>query len=138
MTWVAALVVAVGVLVVDQVAKTFVMSRPSVILPAERYSFVSIQRVLSRSGPVSILGRTTLVALWAVLAAAAAAALYVGLPAEGAIGIGAILGGAAGNLADRLRRGTVIDFIAIGPWPVFNIADAAIVGGIGLVLVALR
>jgi signal peptidase II len=54
------------------------------------------------------------------------------------IGASAILGGAAGNLVDRLRRGAVVDFIAIGPWPVFNIADASIVGGIGLVLVALR
>ena len=40
------------------------------------------------------------------------------------------LGGAFGNLADRVRLGFVTDFIDIGPWPVFNIADAAIVSGL--------
>ena len=45
------------------------------------------------------------------------------------LGIGAALGGAAGNLYDRLRRGTVIDFLDLGWWPVFNVADAAITVG---------
>ncbi len=40
------------------------------------------------------------------------------------------LGGAFGNLVDRVRLGFVTDFIDIGPWPVFNIADAAIVSGL--------
>jgi signal peptidase II len=45
-----------------------------------------------------------------------------------------ILGGAAGNLIDRLRLGYVIDFIGVGIWPLFNIADSAITVGIGLLL----
>jgi signal peptidase II len=44
--------------------------------------------------------------------------------------LGLQLGGALGNLLDRLRLGFVTDFIDIGPWPVFNIADAAIVTGL--------
>ncbi len=44
--------------------------------------------------------------------------------------LGLQLGGALGNLIDRLRLGFVTDFIDIGPWPVFNIADAAIVTGL--------
>ena len=40
------------------------------------------------------------------------------------------LGGAFGNLLDRLRLGHVTDFIDIGPWPVFNLADASIVSGL--------
>jgi signal peptidase II len=40
------------------------------------------------------------------------------------------LGGAFGNLVDRLRLGHVTDFIDIGPWPVFNLADASIVTGL--------
>jgi signal peptidase II len=138
MTWIVAVLTAVGVLVADQVAKSLVMSQPALIRPVARRPIVSIQRVFSRSSGVSVLGRTTLVTLWVGLAAAAAVALYVGLPAEGMIGISAILGGAAGNLVDRWRYGAVVDFIAIGPWPVFNIADAAIVGGVGLVLLTLR
>lgn len=37
-----------------------------------------------------------------------------------------LIGGAAGNMFDRLTRGYVVDFIAIGRFPVFNIADAAL------------
>ncbi|MBI2936137.1 MAG: signal peptidase II [Chloroflexi bacterium] len=40
------------------------------------------------------------------------------------------LGGAIGNLIDRLWHGYVIDFIALGWWPVFNLADASIVTGV--------
>jgi signal peptidase II len=45
-------------------------------------------------------------------------------------GIGVALGGAAGNLLDILRRHYVIDFIEVRRWPVFNLADLAIVGGV--------
>ena len=46
------------------------------------------------------------------------------------IGVGFIAGGAIGNLTDRLRFGFVVDFIAVGPWPRFNVADAAITFGV--------
>lgn len=49
-------------------------------------------------------------------------------------GLGLASGGAAGNLADRLRLGAVVDFIDVGAWPVFNLADAAIVTGVGLLM----
>jgi signal peptidase II len=54
-----------------------------------------------------------------------------------AIGLGMILGGAVGNLTDRLIRGSagVIDFIDFRVWPVFNAADSAIV--IGAIVVAV-
>ena len=45
------------------------------------------------------------------------------------IAIGLILGGIVGNLIDRLRFGGVTDFISIGWWPAFNIADSAVVVG---------
>ena len=58
-----------------------------------------------------------------------------------AVGIALVAGGAAGNLADRMfrgpgwLRGSVVDFIDLQWWPVFNIADSAItVGGIMLVI----
>ena len=44
--------------------------------------------------------------------------------------LGLVLGGTIGNLIDRLRSGYVTDFIDVGIWPVFNIADSAIVVGI--------
>jgi signal peptidase II len=50
---------------------------------------------------------------------------------------GLILGGALGNLADRAREGTVIDFIDPIAWPAFNVADIAVVVGVlGLFYVA--
>jgi len=47
------------------------------------------------------------------------------------------LGGASGNLIDRVRVGYVIDFFDFRVWPVFNVADIAIVFGIGLLILDL-
>ncbi|MGB4101993.1 MAG: signal peptidase II [Alphaproteobacteria bacterium] len=51
------------------------------------------------------------------------------------LGIGIIIGGAIGNVIDRLRFGAVVDFIHVSfyPW-VFNVADGAVVIGVGLLL----
>ncbi len=48
------------------------------------------------------------------------------------LAFGMQLGGAFGNLFDRVRIDHVTDFIDVGPWPVFNLADSAIVIGIAL------
>lgn len=54
------------------------------------------------------------------------------------IGIGLVIGGALGNMLDRLRFGAVADFFHLHAfgynWYVFNVADAAIVAGVGLLL----
>ena len=44
--------------------------------------------------------------------------------------LGLVLGGTVGNLIDRLRLGYITDFIDIGIWPTFNVADSAIVVGV--------
>jgi signal peptidase II len=55
------------------------------------------------------------------------------------IGCGLIVGGAIGNLADRLRLGYVVDFVAVSSWPKFNVADSAItIGALFLVWHYLR
>ena len=46
------------------------------------------------------------------------------------IALGLQLGGALGNLLDRLTHGAVTDFLDFGPWPVFNVADTAVVAGV--------
>ncbi len=48
------------------------------------------------------------------------------------IALGLQLGGALGNLLDRLQQGYVTDFLDVGPWPIFNVADSAI--SVGMVL----
>jgi signal peptidase II len=45
-----------------------------------------------------------------------------------------LLAGAAGNYGDRLLRGYVVDFIHVPYWPVFNVADAYVAVGVGLLL----
>jgi len=57
------------------------------------------------------------------------------------VALGALLGGALGNLHDRVRHGFVVDFIEIGVdrfrWPVFNVADIAVTGGVALLLLVM-
>ena len=64
---------------------------------------------------------------------------------SGAVFVGLVAGGAAGNIVDRLFRGeawlhgAVVDFIDLQWWPVFNIADVAIcIGGALLVFTSFR
>jgi signal peptidase II len=52
--------------------------------------------------------------------------------------LGMVIGGATGNLVDKVRRRSIVDFLVVGWWPAFNFADATIVIGIVLVLGALR
>ena len=51
--------------------------------------------------------------------------------------LGLVLGGTAGNLYDRLIFGEVIDWIDLQVWPVFNLADSAVVLGLTLLIVSL-
>ncbi|MGH8987730.1 MAG: signal peptidase II [Acidimicrobiales bacterium] len=57
-----------------------------------------------------------------------------------AVAYGLVLGGAVGNLADRLlrgHRGNVVDFVTLSHWPTFNVADACITVGVVLLAVGL-
>jgi signal peptidase II len=83
----------------------------------------------------SAAGRSALVTLWLAALASAlvltdASAWFQSSPARA--GLGLALGSAAGNLLDVLRRRHVVDFIDLGWWPVFNVADVGIVGGLVL------
>ena len=53
------------------------------------------------------------------------------------LSLGLMLAGAFGNLTDRLMRGYVTDFIDIGPWYIFNVADASIVTGVIILAVTI-
>jgi signal peptidase II len=53
-------------------------------------------------------------------------------------GFALVLGGALGNVLDRILRGGVVDFIRVRWWPVFNVADVAVVIGVALMLLGLR
>ena len=53
------------------------------------------------------------------------------------LAMGLQMGGAAGNLIDRLTIGKVTDFISIGSFPVFNVADSSITIGVGVLLIGV-
>jgi signal peptidase II len=86
--------------------------------------------ILSGSQVLLLVGSTiaVLVVLWMLLS---------GRPTTlTMLGCGLILGGAAGNLLDRLTTGEVTDYVHFSFWYIFNAADAAIVLGVGLLLLS--
>lgn len=76
-----------------------------------------------------------MVAVIAVVLLVRAGGSFDGLSVR--LGLGAAIGGAAGNVLDVLQRGAVVDFIDLRVWPTFNIADVAIVLGLALALLPL-
>ena len=89
----------------------------------------------------SIPYKPILVTLLSIVALAAVAIYAVRTPAHERLshfGLAFILGGAAGNIIDRIRLGYVVDFLDVffrgNHWPAFNVADAAICTGVGLLL----
>jgi signal peptidase II len=141
MVWVEGIMTTVLVMTADQLSKAFVLARWPLAVSRARGSFVSIRCILNRQGTLAALvGAPALLVLWALLVMLAALILHygwLGYAAIGAIGIGAVIGGATGNMLDRVLRGGIVDFVAIGPWPVFNLADAALVAGAGLILLTV-
>jgi lipoprotein signal peptidase len=145
------LVAALVVLAADQASKWWVLNvldlpdlRQVVLLPVLNLTMVWNNGVTF--GLLNGLGAWGHVALAAV-ALAVVAALGVWLrkadTALTALAIGAIAGGAVGNVIDRIRFGAVVDFIhahVATPWGdlswyVFNVADAAIVCGVAVLMV---
>jgi signal peptidase II len=138
-----ALTLALVVFVVDQEIKSAVEGSMRVgesitLVPG----FLNLTYIKNDGGAFGILGGSqvlllvgsaiaVLVVLWMLLS---------GRPTKPTmLGCGLILGGAAGNLLDRLTAGEVTDYVHFSFWYIFNAADAAIVLGVGLLLLsALR
>jgi signal peptidase II len=141
MIWLEWIMTAVLVVTADQLSKALVLARWPLAASSARGSFVSIRCILNRQGALAaFVGAPALMVLWELMVLLAALILHEGLlgyAAFGAIGIGAAIGGATGNMIDRLRRGAIVDFVAIGPWPVFNLADASLVAGTGLIVLTV-
>ena len=118
----------------DQASK-WLVRRGEVDLPFEIGWGFRLQLVSNRG--VSFGKLTDSGDLVLILVAALAVALALGLlpgPPRYRLGLGVLLGGALGNLIDRIRFGAVVDFVDVPWWPTFNVADAAIVAGVALIL----
>jgi signal peptidase II len=89
---------------------------------------------------VQFPGKTAVLVAFAVVALGAVAVAWWRrrhAPAADQAAYALILAGALGNVLDRARRGFVVDWIEIHRWPVFNVADVAIVAGALLLLFAM-
>lgn len=143
-----ALVFALAVFLTDQFLKRLVEGsmRTGQSIPLVQ-DVLYLTYVKNSGGAFGILGGQIAV----LLAGSAVAIVFVlwvllaGLPTLlTVVGCGLVLGGAAGNLLDRIAEGWVTDFLdlqfwPLHRWPVFNVADVAIVlGVVALLLAALR
>ncbi|MET8797479.1 signal peptidase II [Nocardia sp. NPDC004568] len=139
------LAVAATLFALDLVTKIIVVAR---IRPGEPVSIIGdfVELVLVRNPGAAFSMATGMTWLLTLIATAVViGVLRIGRTLRStlwAIGLGGVLGGALGNLMDRLFRapgplqGHVVDFVSVGWWPVFNVADSAIVCG-AILLVTL-
>jgi len=137
---------AVAIVLADQLTKWLILAR---FAPGERFeltSFFNLVLVFNKGAAFSLFAsapgwQTPLLVTFALVAAAIVSVLIVRNPERRLMcfGLALILGGALGNLIDRVRFGSVVDFIdfhALGwHWPAFNVADSGIsVGAVLLIL----
>jgi len=140
-----ALLIVAAVLVLDQASKIWIVHdvmAPPRIIPVT--SFFNVVMVWNKGASFGFLniGEAWVPWLLSAVAVAVTAALVVWLRRTDrtwlAVGLALIIGGALGNLIDRLAYGAVADFIQLYAgrfyWPAFNVADTAITVGVGLVL----
>lgn len=138
-SWARAGVVMVLVLALDQATKALVRSS---IAPGEVHEllpFLKLVDVHNDGVAFGFLGGGGALVLVVVLAALTLLlSFFARHPNRPLLWLptGLVLGGAIGNLLDRLRQGYVTDFIHFPHWPSFNVADVCISGGVlALVLV---
>lgn len=126
------------VVVLDQAAKALVEAN---LTPGEAVEVVGpVDLMLSHNSGVAFglaSGGGTRLVVVSVLALVLVAYLFSRDPARPGMwaAAGLLAGGALGNLADRIRVDAVTDYIAIGSWPAFNLADVAVT--VGVLLLAL-
>ena len=141
-TTLRAALVAVAVVAVDQAVKALVRAT---LAPGEQRALVpGVHLVHAHNSGVAFSlfsGGGPIVVIVAALALAALLAFFLTHLQRRLVWVptGLLVGGAAGNLTDRVRDGAVTDFLKLPHWPAFNLADAAItVGVLSLVWVLER
>lgn len=143
--WLFLIGVALAVIALDQTSKALVVANLSLYeqwAPVEAlrpyFTFTYVQNTGAAFGILPDGG--LFFALVAFVVVGMILYFYRQMPDQGwliRLALGLQLGGASGNLIDRLRLGYVVDFFDFKFWPVFNVADASIVIGVCLLLGAL-
>jgi signal peptidase II len=133
--WVQAGVLAALVVVLDQVAKAIIEDQ---LVPGQDVDVAGpVNLTLSHNKGVAFGlagGGGVLLLAFTLGALALIVYLFAQEPQRRGmwIAVGLLVGGAIGNLVDRIRAGEVTDFIAVGSWPPFNVADVAITLGVAV------
>jgi signal peptidase II len=136
--WRLAAVLCAVVVAADQAAKAAVEGH---LVPGQEVDVLGpVGLTLSHNRGVAFGiagGAGATVVLLTLVALAAVGVVFARNPTRPLVwpAVGLLAGGALGNLADRVRAGAVTDFVAVGAWPPFNLADVAIT--VGVVLLAL-
>lgn len=132
------LLISLTVIGFDQLTKYLIRANMTLETSIPEEGFIRLTYTTNSGGAFGLFANQTFLLILAVFIAITIVILYLRyLPADSMllkVGLGLDLGGAVGNLIDRLRFGEVTDFIDVGAWPVFNIADSAIT--VGTVLIA--
>lgn len=141
------LFVGLGALVLDQISKIIVENliprhHGLVVIP-DFFHLIHHQNTGVAWGFLRELPGVRWILVGVTLVAAVLMLVWLALeerPRGGVVwGLGLVIGGALGNLVDRIRLGAVVDFLRFNVgefvWPSFNVADAAIVIGVALVLI---
>jgi signal peptidase II len=137
--------VSCAIVLADQLTKWIVLGR---FAPGERLevtAFFNLVLAFNKGAAFSFLAgaggwQTPLLVAFALAAAVLVSVLLVRSPGRGLFcaGLALILGGAVGNVIDRLRFGHVVDFLDLHAggwhWPAFNVADSAITLGAALLI----
>ncbi|MEA3192441.1 MAG: signal peptidase [Betaproteobacteria bacterium] len=140
--WFAA---SLAIVLADQLTKWLVLAR---FAPGERREvteFFNLVLVFNKGAAFSLLAdapgwQTPVLVAFAVAAALIVSVLLIRSPGRRmfSAGLALILGGAIGNVVDRLRFGHVVDFLDLHAagwhWPAFNVADSAITVGAALLI----
>ena len=129
--------IALSVIGLDQLSKYLIRANMEMGQSIPREGPVGLHYTTNTGGAFGLFANQTFLLTMAAVIGIAVLVLYLRyLPPRSTllkVGLGLDLGGAIGNLIDRLRLGAVTDFINIGAWPVFNLADSAIVVGTFLI-----
>jgi signal peptidase II len=140
--WLRAVLVLVLVLALDQLTKHIVSH--SIVAGEQVHFLPGVQLVHTRNHGVAFglaAGDQLLVTILVGLALLALLVYFATHTSRPLIWLptGLLLGGALGNLLDRIRTGSVVDFIQLPlGWPPFNLADASIVLGVVLLLFVIE
>ena len=130
---------ALLVIAADQLSKYLVQASMALGQSLPPDGVVRLTYVTNTGGLFGLFpDQTLLVTVGAALSLVAIALYYRFLAPKSILArlsLGLLLGGAVGNIIDRIHLGHVVDFIDLGVWPVFNLADAAVT--VGVVILAL-